>query len=622
MPLANIINQFNKVSLYLTLVNFSAILLIIFTFNGYQPENLNKWILLYSMAGSIIILSYWTIMLLPTGHSFSMDSSLYIASLFLLGFDFSILLLIVVSLGDALFRYKKGVVKHLTNFSIYALSLIIAHHLFIMQGGDPGSINRAEILPYIATLVGFAVVNVLLIALYYSLYSKTPLKSIVKKMGKESVSTYFIILLLSLILSMVIDTYQLFGLFLYTVLAALLGVVFKNYYKIYEEVSTKAIIDNRTGLFNHGYFEDHLEKMLVEAKGKQGVFSLVLIDIDDFKKYNDTFGHYKGDQLIEFIAKHLKYSFKETNGIVARYGGEEFTVLLPGMNKMDAFDLVNRTRKELNDSYFNGCEVLPYGCISFSAGIAEYQKEIYDKAHLIENADQAMYAAKKRAKNEVQTFPFKEDPAGMYEIEDGMKYLEESLTLFKAKDIYTFQHSKRVFKYTVEFAAKLNLDQKSTELLRYGALIHDIGKIEIPRHILTKKGKLTPEEWATIKMHVTWGKEIIELNKQLKDLIPLVELHHERFDGRGYPHGLKGEEIPLLARLLCIVDSFDAMTTERPYQKTKTFDEAFIELRNCSGQQFDPNCVEPFIEMIQEIYMHDQHQPTSPKEKSQEVLIY
>src|SRR5213079_1804385 len=151
--------------------------------------------------------------------------------------------------------------------------------------------------------------------------------------------------------------------------------------------------------------------------------------------------------------------------------------------------------------------------------------------------------------------------------------------------------SKRVYQYAVDFSRQLDLTLHERKTLILGALVHDIGKIEIPRDILNKKGKLDPLEWDIMKKHVTWGKEIISTNKNLEELIPLVELHHERFDGNGYPYSLKGKTIPKLSRILSVVDSFDAMTTERPYQKTKTFAEAIIELRACSGKQFDPQFV-------------------------------
>lgn len=148
---------------------------------------------------------------------------------------------------------------------------------------------------------------------------------------------------------------------------------------------------------------------------------------------------------------------------------------------------------------------------------------------------------------------------------------------------------------------KLSSDERRSLIL--GALIHDIGKLEIPRDIINKKGKLDPHEWEMMKKHVSYGKEIISSIKKYDELLPLIELHHERYDGKGYPYGLREKNIPKLARILCVIDSFDAMTTERPYQKTKSFAEGIQELKKCSGQQFDPEFVEPFVEMIEENYM-------------------
>jgi HD-GYP domain-containing protein (c-di-GMP phosphodiesterase class II) len=150
----------------------------------------------------------------------------------------------------------------------------------------------------------------------------------------------------------------------------------------------------------------------------------------------------------------------------------------------------------------------------------------------------------------------------------------------------------------MEMAEYLDLRGEDRRLLALGAFIHDIGKLEIPRDILNKKSKLTGDEWEIVKKHVIWGKEIVSVTGKFKDLVPLVELHHERFDGNGYPNGLKGEEIPRLARLLSIIDSFDAMTTERPYQETKSFFDALREIQRCAGTQFDPDLAAQFIDYI------------------------
>jgi HD-GYP domain-containing protein (c-di-GMP phosphodiesterase class II) len=154
----------------------------------------------------------------------------------------------------------------------------------------------------------------------------------------------------------------------------------------------------------------------------------------------------------------------------------------------------------------------------------------------------------------------------------------------------------------------LDLNEDERRLFILGSLIHDIGKLEIPRDVLNKKGALTNDEWEMIKKHVLWGKEIVLASGKYKELVPLVELHHERYDGKGYPYGLKGCEIPRLARMLCIIDSFDAMTTERPYQKTKSFEEAIEELGKYSGTQFDPELASYFIQYIEsKIKPHNSH---------------
>jgi diguanylate cyclase (GGDEF)-like protein/putative nucleotidyltransferase with HDIG domain len=367
-------------------------------------------------------------------------------------------------------------------------------------------------------------------------------------------------------------------------------------------VSQKAIKDQRTGLYNHGYFEELLEKQMILAKEQDTPLSISILDVDNFKKYNDTFGHLKGDKLLEFIASILLEECKKRKFIVARYGGEEFTVLMPGTHEKDAFVYINQLRKKINDSYFEGVEIFPHGCLSFSAGVTEYRKGIIDKSQLLDKADQALYYAKAQGKNLVHIYNEQSIIQKTIDIEHDIQEIEQQLKIFLSKDVYTFQHSKRVFSYAIDICDYIPLTDQEKKTLILGALFHDIGKLEVPKEILKKKEKLTAEEWDTVKKHVIWGKDIVSAIEKYNDLIPLVELHHERFDGRGYPHGLQGEEIPKLARILSVIDSFDAMTTERPYQKTKTFDEAIEELKRCSGEQFDPNFAQSFIDMIHDKY--------------------
>jgi putative nucleotidyltransferase with HDIG domain len=169
-----------------------------------------------------------------------------------------------------------------------------------------------------------------------------------------------------------------------------------------------------------------------------------------------------------------------------------------------------------------------------------------------------------------------------------------------AKSPWTKGHSERVTKYAVMIAEKMNIEPAEIEKLRLGGFLHDIGKIGTFDVILDKPGKLTAEEFELVKKHPAKGEEILSPIKQFKDIIPVVLYHHERWDGTGYPEGLKGEKIPLLARILCVADSYDSMTADRPYRSAPGIEYAVSEFRNCSGTQFDPRVVEVFVEILGE----------------------
>ena len=175
----------------------------------------------------------------------------------------------------------------------------------------------------------------------------------------------------------------------------------------------------------------------------------------------------------------------------------------------------------------------------------------------------------------------------------------ESLRLaVDAKDAYTKNHSDRVSYYSVLIAKGLNLPPEEIELIKNGGLFHDIGKIGIPDAILQKAGKLTDEEYHDIKNHPSIGEHILKPARIFNDIIPMVKHHHERFDGRGYPSSLAGENIPLCARIVCVADSFDAMTSDRSYRPRYTLYKALEELKNCKGTQFDPKVVDVFIQEL------------------------
>lgn len=573
-----------------------------FSLNDFPHRSLFQWLIIFALAGSILLLNHYPILLPPKGNSLSMDSSIFLASLFLFGLD---LTLGVLLLNSILFTFTERKIvwwKHVFNFSIYSLMIIGSYYAFTFTGGEIGSIHIDNLIPYLLSLSIYFGVNVLLIGIYFILAEAESLVNVFKDIIKETIATYFSTLMLSLVLVILMIKEEIIGLSLFTCIAFLLSLAFKQHFNLFKEISEKANKDFLTSLNNHGYFKEILEKEVAAAKENDQPLSVVILDIDDFKKYNDLYGHIQGDHLLQEFGTLLKAYSDAANFIVARYGGEEFSIIMPNTDRKTAYSFMNELRKKVNDTYYKGVEGLPYGCLSFSSGIAECEKETYSISELLNKADKAMYAAKNQGKNLVQIYNGHSEYSVQrsLSLEKDIEEAEYQLKIFLSKDVYTYRHSKRVYQYAVDFSRVLNLSVHERKTLILAALVHDIGKIEIPRDILNKKGKLEPHEWELMKKHVTFGKEIIATNKKLEDLIPLVELHHERYDGNGYPYGLAGKSIPKLARILCVIDSFDAMTTERPYQKTKTFKEAIAELRDCSGKQFDPQFIEPFIAMIKE----------------------
>lgn len=595
----------NSRNLYVSfIVGLSALL---FAFHiPLQVGDLSNWVIIYTFIGAILLLNYYKIILPFTGNSLSMDSAIYLACIFLFGIKVSLIVLLLSSIVYFIIRFDLAWWKHLFNMANYSIMISSAYHLFLLTGGEIGSIDITKLWAYFLSLTAYFILNVVIMWMFHTFSSKlsihTVLKSIFSEDGlKEAFTGYLCTLVLSLVLMILLQSEPIFGMFLFMSLSITFSFAFSKLLSLYKNEEIKARKDFLTGLYNHGYFKLELDEITKKNENNEP-FCVALLDLDDFKKFNDTHGHLKGDELLTFFGDFLLQQVKDLPYTAARYGGEEFGLIMPNTTQAQALSFMNRIRKEYNDTPFTGTECLPLGCLSFSAGITQYETGTYGSSELLAKADRALYYAKAEGKNNIQVYK-----EGLI-YQEGLQYkqevdsLEKQLEIFLSKDVYTYQHSKRVFHYAVDMSEVLQLSEEEQRRLILGALIHDIGKLEIPRDIINKKGKLEVHEWEMMKKHVTYGKEILASTKKYDDLLPLVELHHERYDGNGYPYGLKGDRIPKLARILCIIDSFDAMTTERPYQKTKSFAEAIAELRRCSGQQFDPEFVEPFIKMVQVKY--------------------
>jgi diguanylate cyclase (GGDEF)-like protein/putative nucleotidyltransferase with HDIG domain len=596
-----LIQQLRKpAQIYTIIVSLAGVLIFVTTNQfAFRSYSLSTWVMVYAMVATVLILEHFVFQLPPEGNQQSMDSSIYLACVFVYGASFALSIQLIGFIIMAIYNRKMLWWKHLVNFAIYTCMIsgaAITYHLF---GGQTGLFDTTRLSAYLISLSVYFLINIFLVGYYYYLLYKGTLFQIIKDFIKEALFAYLTTLLLALVLVILLKSSGLFGLFLFLAIGILLSNAFRHTFSMYNEMREKVNKDQRTGLFSHSYFEQKLDIYLKEYRENDTSFALALLDLDDFKKYNDAFGHPQGDRLLSHFGKLVREEIEATDILVSRYGGEEFSIIMPRMNAVQAYEFINELRKKVNDTPFAGVEVFPHGCISFSAGVLEMKKEFYDKSHLVDMADQALYTAKSKGKNTIWIYGEQNNLSTNFNIGNDINEIEQHIKIFLAKDVYTYKHSKRVFSYAVEMAKILDLNEDERRLLILGSLIHDIGKLEIPRDVLNKKGKLTNDEWEMIKKHVLWGKEIVLATGKYKELVPLIELHHERYDGKGYPHGLKGCEIPRLARMLCVIDSFDAMTTERPYQKTKSIEEAIEELGKYSGTQFDPELAGYFIEYIE-----------------------
>ena len=361
--------------------------------------------------------------------------------------------------------------------------------------------------------------------------------------------------------------------------------------------------DGVTGAYNHRFFYSYLHDEKLWDRNQHNTISMMFIDIDDFKKYNDLFGHLNGDDILKNVSTILIDEVGD-NGIVSRYGGDEFAVILPDICENEAVVIAERIIDKTAAIHIDDDSV--GSKITVSIGISVYPDRAANEQELIKSADDALYRAKIFNKNRIETYTSVLD--GIMKNVDGndeeiVGSIKTLISIINSRDRYTYGHVERVVFYSKILANYLELDESHKKVLVEGAYMHDIGKINIDKDVLMKKMKLTDDEWLQLKSHPGEGVAIIESVKSLADVVPIILYHHERYDGRGYPCGLKGDEIPYLARILTVVDSFDAMTSSRPYNDKKTFEEAFEEIRKCSGSQFDPVIAEKFIEIMSENYL-------------------
>ena len=359
-----------------------------------------------------------------------------------------------------------------------------------------------------------------------------------------------------------------------------------------------AVKDGLTGLFNHRSFQDILGSYIKNSKRENKEVSLLFMDIDNFKNYNDVNGHQRGDWLLTRLGEVLMNTVGDL-GIVTRYGCEEFAVILYNQSEDTALNLGELIRQNIQNTYFIGQEHQPNKHITVSIGVSTYPKVAKTKKELIELADNALYRAKSFDKNRVERYYNILDEIDPSIDKKSLESVANMLNNINMKDKYTYGHSERVVIYAKKFATYLQMKDKDKKELLLGAYLHDIGKLEISKELLTKREKLSESEFNILRQHPTLGSDLVSSIKEFAYVIPLIKYHHEKYDGTGYPSKLKGDDIPYLARILTIIDSFDAMTSKRPYNIRKDYKQAIGELEKCAGSHFDPELVYKFIEMLQ-----------------------
>jgi len=373
------------------------------------------------------------------------------------------------------------------------------------------------------------------------------------------------------------------------------GVVMENA-QLYGRARERAHTDELTGLFNHRYFHERLDEEISRCSRFGDIFSLLFLDMDLFKAYNDIYGHLAGDDMLKQMGQYIKSSIRGID-MAFRYGGDEFTVILPQASLDDACKVADRVRKRIEVEMDS--KGAPLTC---SLGIASWPTDGVMREEIIQAADVSLYYAKQMGRNRIClaseiTSSDVLSVGAKTEREPGILSTIYALAAtVDAKDHYTYGHSKKVSKYATGIAEALGYSQERIATLRAAALLHDIGKIGVSDRVLMKAGPLSDEDWEPIRSHPKLGVAILKHVESLSGCLAAIQYHHERYDGTGYPAGLKGENIPLDARIMAVADSFDAMTSLRPYRQGKfTQEQALAELKRCAGAQFDPKIIEVFV---------------------------
>ena len=372
-----------------------------------------------------------------------------------------------------------------------------------------------------------------------------------------------------------------------------------------------ATTDGLTGLKNHRAFQEVLEMYFKDAQKHNKALSVIVADVDNFKKYNDMFGHPEGDDVLKALSNIFRNNVRRGD-FVARYGGEEFIVLLPNTNAEEAIQLAERMHHAI------GNHIWKKRVVTSSFGIATLSTAMEYPSDLIVQADQALYLSKRQGRDCITHFDVKKetvnwddkfaimsDPQIAHLSPDELVKVYDAAVvgwcrLLTLRDEETEAHSERVTELTMRVAREMNMSDDKLVYVRWGALLHDIGKIGVPDSILSKPGPLTDEEREIMSHHPSIAYEMLAPISFLRPALAIPFCHHEKWDGTGYPRGLKGEEIPLEARIFALADVWDALRSDRPYRKRWPKVKVVNHIKGLIGTHFDPEITEFFLKVVED----------------------
>jgi diguanylate cyclase (GGDEF)-like protein len=372
---------------------------------------------------------------------------------------------------------------------------------------------------------------------------------------------------------------------------------------LYGAATARAEIDGLTGLYNHRVIHERLTQEIARVQRARvthpkAKMSVAIMDLTDFKLFNDTYGHAVGDRVLRVVSDCLRTTFRASD-IVGRYGGDEFVVILPETDGPGAETICGRAVNAVSTQPFevsDGSKIT----VRLAAGVATFAEDGDNVTDLLKAADKRLYLAKGRGKLMIESVP---EPNGVDTLVtepmwQSLGVLEALITAINSKDHYTRRHSEAVWKYALLTAQEMGLTREELQAVHVASLVHDVGKIVVPDAILRKPGRLSPQEIQVMQQHTVFGSLIVKDVPNLDLVLGGVRHHHERWDGTGYPDALRGEDISLLGRLIAVPDSFIAMITDRPYRKAYTYEQALVEIERGSGVQFDPKIVKAFVNAV------------------------